>query len=112
MESETLLAGDGVMLAFLPRKGMVRTCRRGCVHLTYGAVTLDFHLPEFFQSLAEAVGESSEAPSGRMHVRHGHALLSFTPEEFAEFAGLVRQAAEELRRLIVVQRLLTQGCQS
>ncbi len=112
MESETLLAGDGVMLAFLPQKGMVRTCRRGCVHLTYGAVTLDFHLPEFFQALAEVVGENAEAPTGRMLVRHGHALLSFTPEEYTEFAGLVRRGAEELHRLSVVQRLLTQACQS
>lgn len=111
MESQTVSGSPSVVLACLPHKGMVRTCSSGCIHVTYGPITLDFHLPEYFQTLVETVG-GREEPQERIYLRHGNALLTFSAEEFAEFAGLIRDAAVELDRLNVVRRLLSAGCRS
>jgi len=96
----------GSILSLLPGKGLVRVCGGGCVHVTYGIVTLDFHLREQFESLLVSLAEHPQQPQEPMHLRHGHALVSFAPEEFDEFTGMIRVAAEELRRLDTFRRLL------
>jgi hypothetical protein len=101
-----------ISLATLPHKGLVRMCPSECIHVTYGAVTLDFHVREHFDRLGEVIDEYAGSPEAGIRLRHGHALLSFNAEEFQEFSGLVHRALEELRRVDTVRHLLTDGIRS
>lgn len=96
------------ILTRMPEKGLARVCPSGCVHLTYGLVTLHFRQPGDFERLAVAVRERQEGgPPGPVHVRYCHATLHFSEAEFEGFARLVQDAARELDRLEVVRLLLT-----
>lgn len=101
---EAALPG-GVMLAHLPRKGLVRVCHSGCIHVTYGCVTLDFHTRAFFDALVAALHDHPRPALHPVRLRHGHALLQFDPEEFLELSDLLTVASEELLRLDTVRRL-------
>lgn len=106
MRTTEVAAPAGSMLALVPGKGLVRICDGGCVHVTYGAVTLDFHLREHFEVLLCQLQRQPAEPTGRMHLRHGHALLTFTAAEYQDFAAMVREAGESLIRLDAVRKLL------
>lgn len=106
MRSETANPSGSITLAHVPRKGLVRMCHSGCIHLTYGCVTLDFHCRQFFDALLEAVTEADRDSGEPIRVRHGQALLCYSPDEFLEFAQLVTDAGRELHQLDAVRRLL------
>lgn len=93
-----------VTLALAPRKGMVRLCHSGCLHVTFGYVTLDFHRRSDFDHLCHLVLTSTE--EGTVCLKHGHACMCFSPDDFEDFRLLISDAFEELRRLDVVRRLL------
>lgn len=96
-----------VVLATLPGKGLVRMCQPGCIHLTYGCVTLDFHRAENFAQLVEVVRAHGE-PDQPAQVQYGHAFLRFSPDQFLEFSALVAVASEHLEQVTVVRRLLSE----
>ena len=97
------------LLAHAPRKGLARVCRSGCIHLTYGAVTLDFRRRHEFEALVAAVHRQRESGApGEVHLRYSYATLHFSETQFQEFAGLVLEAARQLQELEVVQRLLSE----
>lgn len=96
---------SSVILATLPGKGLVRMCKPGCVHLTYGCITLDFQRPEGFERLMHLV-RSHEEPQQSTQVQYGHATLQFNAIQFEEFAALIAVAWEHLDQLSVVRRLL------
>lgn len=96
---------NSVVLATLPGKGLVRMCNPGCIHLTYGCVTLDFHRPEGFERLMHLVREHGE-PDKPAQVQYGHASLQFNAEQFVEFSALIAVAWEHLEQVSVVRRLL------
>lgn len=101
-----------VSLATLPGKGLVRMCPSGCIHVTYGAVTLDFHAREHFDVLVEVLRTHSLQPEVNIRLRHGHAMLSFLAAEFLEFSELVMRANQELICVDTVRRLITDGARS
>ena len=98
------------ILTCIPQRGVARVCPSGCVHVTYGLVTLDFRGRAEFEQLVSAVsGKQALLPqAGRVDVEYRHATLHFTQEEFRQFAGMVTQAAEQLHQVEVVRRLLSE----
>jgi hypothetical protein len=80
-------------------------CKPGCIHLTYGCITLDFHRPEGFERLMHLV-RSHGQPQQTTQVQYGHATLQFNPEQFEELSALIAVAWEHLDQLSVVRRLL------
>ena len=107
MESQVEPGPASVVLAHLPHKGLIRQCHSGCIHVTFGCVTLDFHEPQFYAALVEAVRSRAGALETGVQVRHGNAVLCLSCEEFAEFGELVNRAERELRQLEVVRRLVS-----
>ena len=109
-ERETSL--PSVALATLPGKGLVRICPAECIHVTYGAVTLDFHAREHFDVLVDVLRTHTLNSEGNIRLQHGHAMLSFLAAEFLEFSDLVLRANEELVRVDMLRRLLADGARS
>ncbi|MGV3723868.1 MAG: hypothetical protein ACO1SX_23470 [Actinomycetota bacterium] len=94
-----------VSLATLPGKGLVRVCGAGCMHVTWGCVTLDFRTESAFLKMARQV-QRHDRGLAEVQLAYGHASLRFTSEGFDEFAGMVAAAAEQLKQIEVVRRLL------
>ena len=84
----------------------MRSCHSGCVHVTYGCVTLDFCRPESFDRLVDLVRRHS-LDGHVAEIQYGHASLRFSPDQFEEFAGMIAVASEHLEQLLVVRRLLS-----
>lgn len=99
------LTETSTTLATLPGKGLVRSCHSGCVHVTYGCVTLDFCRPEGFDRLVDLVRRHAPG-GGAAEIQYNHVSLRFSREQFEEFAGMVAVASQHLEQLCVVRRML------
>jgi hypothetical protein len=84
---------------------MVRVCGTGCMHVTWGCVTLDFRTEEAFRRMALLV-ESHTRGLAEVQLAYGHASLRFSPEDFDEFSRMVASAVTQLAQIDVVRRLL------
>lgn len=105
LEEKPSAHSAATVLAALPGKAIIRQCVRGCVHVTYGPVTLDLACGHSFGQLAEKV-EQHPRSLGDVHLQYYHATLRFSREEFDEFCQLVRDASRALKELDVLRRLL------
>ena len=74
--------------------GHIKMCGTGCVHLTFGRITLHLDSPEEFEALAQAYSASFESQQHREDGR-----FEFQYSWFG--ATLVLSGARELARLIL-----------
>lgn len=76
--------------------GHVRLCRAGCLHLTFGRVTLHFESLDDFGGLAEVVAEEERLrkPTEGMTLTYQWFALDLRPEDCQAFAALVAAALE------------------
>jgi hypothetical protein len=103
---ETEQAPSGTILAMTPGKGWVRTCNSGCIHVSFGPVTLDFYCRAAFDQFAEQLARY-RVTTKAVELQYCHARLRYTREEFTELRSLVARAVRELAQIDVVRRLLS-----
>jgi len=82
------------LLSEVPGRGHIKQCPRGCVHFTYGPMTLHFRDPETLTLVADRWGETLERsePGDLIELCYGMARLLLTSDEAREVGRLLREA--------------------
>jgi hypothetical protein len=94
------------VLSRIADKGFARVCPPGCIHVSYGPITLDF-AREGFETFARMIRRFRGQNLGRVvEVQYDRATLRFAAEEFGEFVSLVLEAHA---RLACLDRPAPQG---
>lgn len=78
--------------------GRVTLCACGCIHLTFGLVTLHFEEERSFVRMADVVldEERSRGEGEEFDLRYDWFSMSLSPYGSAQFAHLVREAVNSL----------------
>lgn len=78
--------------------GHVRLCRVGCVHVTFGRVTLHFESEDAFEGMAELVAaeEQGREPGEGLSVSYQWFSVDLDPFHSRAFAELVAKAADTI----------------
>lgn len=78
--------------------GHVRLCRVGCVHVTYGRVTLHFESEDAFEGMAELVAleEKGREPGEGLSMSYQWFSVDLDPAHSQSFAALVAHAADAI----------------
>lgn len=78
--------------------GHVKMCATGCVHVTFGQVTLHLHSPEEFEAMAQAVAVEADARQDGEAFDLSHAWFSMSLNDYGsrEFTRLVLEALANL----------------
>jgi len=82
------------LLSEVPGRGHIKQCPRGCVHFTYGPMTLHFRDAETLTLVADRWGETLERsePGDLIELCYGMARLLLTSDEAREVGRLLREA--------------------
>jgi len=92
MEHSTLLAA-------IPNRALARVCPSGCIHVSYGMITLNFGA-RAFREFVRAVNPDRLLVIGPyVEVSYCRATLRLTAAEFREFAAMVAEAWDRYLRL-------------
>lgn len=75
--------------------GHVRLCRSGCVHVTYGQVTLHFESEDAFEGMAEMVAQEEANRTGDEGLSMSYQWFSvdLDPQHSHGFAAMIAEAA-------------------
>src|SRR5262249_53742507 len=87
---------QSTILARIEDRGFARICPTGCIHISYGPVTLDFARDGFEKFARMLRCFQGECRKRFVEVQYDRATLRFTGEEFGEFVNLVAEAHSRL----------------
>lgn len=90
-----MMDGCGCVTLAQTESGHVRLCRAGCVHVTFGLVTLHFESSDAFEGMAELVAaeETARRPDEGLSVTYHWFSIDLDAGRSHAFASLVASAA-------------------
>jgi hypothetical protein len=82
------------LLSEVPGRGHIKQCPGGCVHFTYGPMTLHFRDAETLTLVGDRWGETLEQsePGDLIELCYGMARLTLTSDEAREVGRMLREA--------------------
>jgi hypothetical protein len=103
---------QSVLLARIADKALARVCPSGCIHVSYGGITLDFGVDGFHAFVRSVNPERLFVIGPWVELQYCRVTLRFTSSEFREFAAMVAEAWERYLRLeLPLRTALADGTQ-